>query len=178
MILMHIVCPIREQHGDFSEKLQILFSKEWSINNSMYHCATYKLWSKSFPIEAKTTDVVNVWNCIIKNTEPFMALKIDGLQLLFVFLSLSHAMLTQYFKANEELDNKVSVHPSIGNSYTESLLSCTILSRNGTECFSYNSKTGMCRRFCSCDPSDITVTETGWRLYNNLSPQWMGMYKY
>lgn len=34
----------------------------------------------------------------------------------------------------------------------------------------------MRRRYCSCDPSDMTVTESGWRLYNNLSPEWMGMY--
>lgn len=34
----------------------------------------------------------------------------------------------------------------------------------------------MCRHYCSCDPSDMTITEAGWRLYDNLSPQWMGMY--
>lgn len=105
-----------------------------------------------------------------------MALKINGLQLLFAYLPLSDAILTQNFKANEERDNKVSVHPPIGNVYSESLLSCTILSRNGSECFSFNSKTGMCRHYCSCDPSDMTITEAGWRLYDNLSPQCMGMY--
>lgn len=175
MIFMHIVCPIREQHSELLEKLHILFSKKWSINNSLYHRATYKLWSKSFPIVAKTNEV-NVWNCKNKDTGPLMALKIYGLKMPFVFLSLLHAMLTKDFKADGKLDNKVSVHPAIGNSYTESLINCTILSRNSSECFSFNSQTGMCRRYCSCDPSDMTVTDSGWRLYNNLSPEWMGMY--
>lgn len=142
----------------------------------MYHCAAYKLWTKSLQRVAKTADVVNVGNCVTNYTQPFMALKMNGLQLLFAYLPLSDAILTQYFKANEERDNKVSVHPPIGNVYSESLLSCTILSRNGSECFSFNSKTGMCRHYCSCDPSDMTINEAGWRLYDNLSPQWMGMY--
>lgn len=173
-IFMHIVCPIREQHSVFLEKLHILFSKKWSINNSLYHRATYKLWSKSFPIVAKTNEV-DVWNCKIKIRNHPWRLKLMVFNCLSYFCHYHMPCWPKILKQMESWTTKyLYIRPLA--TVTQSLINCTILSRNSSECFSFNSQTGMCRRYCSCDPSDMTVTESGWRLYNNLSPEWMGMY--
>lgn len=97
-----------------------------------------------------------------------MASVVDGLRLLFSFLSISEAMMCQQYKRNLEVDNKVSIQAPSENLHDASFATCSRSCINGCECFSFNSQTNMCRLYTystSCDPSNMTVSEAGWRSY-------------
>lgn len=93
---------------------------------------------------------------------------VDRLQLLLTFISMSQAMECQQYRANLEVDNKVSTQAPSDNLHAVSFASCSRSCINGCECFSFNSRSNMCRLYIhrsSCDPSNMTVSEAGWRSY-------------
>ena len=93
---------------------------------------------------------------------------VDGLCLLFSFLSISEAMMCQQYRVNLEVDNKVSQQAPSENLNDVSFATCSRSCINGCECFSFNAQSNMCRLYMyssSCDPSKMTVSEAGWRSY-------------
>lgn len=93
---------------------------------------------------------------------------VDGLCLLFSFLSISEAMMCQQYRVNLEVDNKVSQQAPSENLNDVSFATCSRSCIKGCECFSFNTQSNMCRFFMyssSCDPSNMTVSEAGWRSY-------------
>lgn len=99
---------------------------------------------------------------------------VNGLWLLFSFMSISEAMMCQQYRVNLEVDNKVSVQAPAENLQDVSFATCSRSCINGCECFSYNSQSKMCRLYMystSCDPSNMTVSEAGWRSYTIETPE-------
>lgn len=93
---------------------------------------------------------------------------VDGLCLLFSFLSISEAMMCQQYRVNLEVDNKVSQQAPSENLYDVSFATCSRSCIKGCECFSFNTQSNKCRLYMyssSCDPSNMTVSEAGWRSY-------------
>lgn len=93
---------------------------------------------------------------------------VNGLWLLFSFTSISEAMMCQQYRVNLEVYNKVSIQAPAENLQDVSFATCSRSCINGCECFSYNSQSKMCRLYMystSCDPSNMTVSEAGWRSY-------------
>uniref|UniRef100_K1PR98 Microfibril-associated glycoprotein 4 n=1 Tax=Magallana gigas TaxID=29159 RepID=K1PR98_MAGGI len=93
---------------------------------------------------------------------------VDGLCLLFSFLSISEAMMCQQYRVNLEVDNKVSQQAPSENLHDVSFATCSRSCITGCECFSFNTQSNMCRLYMyssSCDPSNMTVSEAGWRSY-------------
>lgn len=93
---------------------------------------------------------------------------VDRLQLLLTFISMSKAMECQQYRANLDVDNKVSSQAPSDNLHAVSFATCSRSCINGCECFSFNSQSMMCRLYMfnsSCDPSNLTVSEAGWRSY-------------
>lgn len=93
---------------------------------------------------------------------------VDGLCLLFSFLSISEAMMCQQYRVNLEVDNKVSQQAPSENLHDVSFATCSRSCIKGCECFSFNTQSNMCRLYMyssSCDPSNMTVSEAGWRSY-------------
>lgn len=93
---------------------------------------------------------------------------VDRLHLLLTLISMSKAMECQQFRANLEVDNKISTQAPSDNLHAVSFASCSRSCINGCECFSFNSRSNMCRLYIhrsSCDPSNMTVSEAGWRSY-------------
>lgn len=98
----------------------------------------------------------------------------DRLQLLLKFVIItvkSETTLSQYFQAKLEFDNLLSERTPAANVSSESILRCAIFCEKGCECFSFNLITGVCLLYDSCYPFGMTVNETGWRLFVNLSNQ-------
>lgn len=93
---------------------------------------------------------------------------VNGLRMLFSFLSISNAMVCQQYSVNLEVDNKVSKHAPLESLRNVSFGTCSRSFINGCECFSYNSQSKMCKLYTfdnSCNPSYMTVSEAGWRSY-------------
>lgn len=88
--------------------------------------------------------------------------------LLFTFLSFSVAVLSQYYEANLEFDNKVPILEPIDNKNADSLVRCAMLCGSGCKCFSFNHYTGMCRSYNSCHILNMT-SEAGWQFYRSPS---------
>lgn len=100
-----------------------------------------------------------------------MASKIDLINLMYIFLSMSEALVSKHYQENLDLENKLSIHSPVDTQHSKSLLRCACFSVTcyGCNCISFNSQTEMCRLYLSCDPSDGTVAEDGWRSYSNSS---------
>nr|XP_019922925.2 ficolin-2 [Crassostrea gigas] len=93
---------------------------------------------------------------------------VDGIRMVFLFLSISEAMMCQQYRANLEVDNKVYIQAPSENLHDVSFATCSRSCINGCECFSFNAQSNMCRLYMyssSCDPSKMTVSEAGWRSY-------------
>lgn len=98
----------------------------------------------------------------------------DRLQLLLKFVIITvkpETSLSQYFQAKLEFDNFLAERTPAANVSSESILRCAIFCEKGCECFSFNLITGVCLLYDSCYPFGMTVNETGWRLFVNLSNQ-------
>lgn len=95
----------------------------------------------------------------------------DRLNWLCLFVSMSKALVSEHYLANIDLDNKLSIHPPAANRNSKSTLRCACIcvTCNGCNCFSLNSQAELGRLYFSCDPSDGTVDEDGWRFYSNTS---------
>lgn len=102
-----------------------------------------------------------------------MASKVDRINLMYIFLSMSEALVSKHYQENLHLENKLSIHPPVDSHHSKSILRCACfcVTCNGCNCFSFNSQAEMCRLYLSCDPSDGTVAEDGWRSYSNTSLQ-------
>lgn len=95
---------------------------------------------------------------------------------LFLFLSLSEAfMITRHFKANQEFNNKLLMHTLLESRHVGSLIRCASLCDNRCRCLNFNSLSGMCRLYSSCDPSDTTISEAGWTYFTELTSQLVGI---
>ncbi|XP_048751283.2 perlucin-like protein [Ostrea edulis] len=61
------------------------------------------------------------------------------------------------------LDNKVSNVSLTAKHHSESLTQCSAICGGLCACFGFHSHLKNCRVHQSCDPSDMTIDETGWR---------------
>lgn len=102
-----------------------------------------------------------------------MASKVGPINLMYIFLSMSEALVSKHYQENLDLENKLSIHPPVDSHHSKSILRCACfcVTCNGCNCFSFNPQTEMCRLYLSCDPSDGTVAEEGWISYSNSSLQ-------
>lgn len=102
-----------------------------------------------------------------------MASTADRIHLLYIFFSLSEALVSKHYQENSDLENKLSIHPPVDSQHSKSVLRCACfcVRFNECNCFSFNPQTEMCRLYLSCDPSDGTVDGEGWRSYSNRSLQ-------
>lgn len=100
-----------------------------------------------------------------------MASKVGRINLVYIFLSLSEALVSKLYRENLDLENKLSIHPPVDSHHSKSILRCACfcVTCNGCSCFSFNSQAKMCRLYLSCDDSDGTVAGEGWRSYSNSS---------
>lgn len=96
-----------------------------------------------------------------------MKFNVLNLILLFTFLSFSVAVLSKYYEANLEFDNKFSILEPIDSKNGDSLARCAMFCGSGCKCLSFNHYAGMCRSYNSCHILNMT-SEAGWQLY--LSP--------
>lgn len=94
-----------------------------------------------------------------------MLIDFDQVQLLFLFLSVSEAIEPKLYSANFESDNKASMYTPSDTLSAASLSMCASMCGNRCQCFSFNSQTKMCRLHSSCNPDNVTVSDTEWRSY-------------
>lgn len=100
-----------------------------------------------------------------------MLFKNHRVYFLFLFLSLSKAFITRHFKAKQELSNKLLMHTLLESRRVGSIIRCASLCDNRCHCFNFNSLSGICRLYSSCDLSDATTSEAGWTYFTELTPQ-------
>lgn len=105
-----------------------------------------------------------------------MLFKNHRVYFLFLFLSLSKAFINRHFKAKQELSNKLLMHTLLESRRVGSIIRCASLCDNRCHCFNFNSLSGICRLYSSCDLSDATTSEAGWIYFTELTPQPEGMY--
>lgn len=98
------------------------------------------------------------WRTPVRNFN--MASKINRINLVYIFLSMSEALVSKHYQENLDLENKLSIHPPVDSHHSQSILRCACfcVTCNGCNCFSFNSQTEMCRLYISCDPSDGTCS--------------------
>uniref|UniRef100_A0A8W8JPL1 Fibrinogen C-terminal domain-containing protein n=1 Tax=Magallana gigas TaxID=29159 RepID=A0A8W8JPL1_MAGGI len=100
-----------------------------------------------------------------------MATYVDRVQLLFLFLSVSEAIVSQLYTVNFEFDSKAPMYTPSDTLPAASLPICASVCGNRCKCFSYNSQTKMCRLHSSCDTTNMTVRNTEWRSYTTPTMQ-------
>lgn len=111
-----------------------------------------------------------------------MLFEIRRVHFVYLFLSLSEAFITSHFNANEELSNTLLMHTLLESRRVGSDIRCAILCDNRCHCLNFNSLSGMCLLYSSCDLSDATISEAGWTYFTKLTkltkitPQFLGMY--
>lgn len=94
-----------------------------------------------------------------------MLIGVTRVQVLFLFLSVSEALVSKLYTASSENDNKASLHTPSNTLPAASLSICACLCGDSCKCFSFNSETKMCRLHSSCATQNMTVSDTGWRSY-------------
>lgn len=94
-----------------------------------------------------------------------MASSVSGFLLFFTFMSLLVGLMSQYYKAYLEFENKLSIIKPIYDKHADSNGMCATFCGFGCKCFNFHLQTGMCRTYNSCNALYMTVNETGWRLY-------------
>lgn len=105
-----------------------------------------------------------------------MASYVGGFLLLFTLMYLLVVLMSQSYKANLEFDNKLPTLKPIHIKHADSLAMCASFCGFGCKCFNFNLQTGMCRPYNSCNALDMTVDETGWRLYVDQTVNTNGEY--
>lgn len=129
------------------------------LKRCMGHCSEY--WQTRYRIQV---------------TEQIMATYVDRVQLLFLFLSVSEAIVSQLYTVNFEFDSKAPMYTPSDTLPAASLPICASVCGNRCKCFSYNSQTKMCRLHSSCDTTNMTVRNTEWRSYTTPTMQLKGMW--
>lgn len=94
-----------------------------------------------------------------------MLIGVTRVQVLFLSLSVSGALVSKLYTASSENDNKALLHTPSNTLPAASLSICACLCGDICKCFSFNSQTKMCRLHSSCDTQNMTVSDTGWRSY-------------
>lgn len=105
-----------------------------------------------------------------------MAIDVDRVQLLCLFLSVSEAFVSKLYTVNFEYDSKASMHTPSDTLPAASLPICASMCGNRCQCFSFNSQTKMCRLHSSCNPDNMTVSNTEWKSYTNPTMRPKGMW--
>lgn len=98
-----------------------------------------------------------------------MLLDFDRFPMIVFFVSLSEVFMSQYYKADLDVDDKLSAIAPLRNTETYSLVHCAMMCGEDCRSFSFNWQTMMCRLHGSYDPSTMTVNVKGWRTYANQS---------
>lgn len=106
-----------------------------------------------------------------------MLIGVTRVQVLFLFLSVSEALVSKLYTASSENDNKASLHTPSNTLPAASLSICACLCGDSCKCFSFNSETKMCRLHSSCATQNMTVSDTGWRSYTIRPKDCKDLYK-
>ena len=72
----------------------------------------------------------------------------------------------QRYTVDPDLDNKVSTTSLLATHPSLSLTECSAMCNGVCSCFGFNPIRKECRIHQTCDPSEITTEETGWRYYS------------
>jgi hypothetical protein len=89
----------------------------------------------------------------------------------FAVWSLTKAEVkTENYNRDPSLDNKVSDNQPLAEHPAASVAVCTAVCNGVCACFGFNPQQKKCQIHPSCDLSDMTTDEAGWRYY---SPQGM-----
>lgn len=96
--------------------------------------------------------------------------------LMTISLSRMVAMSSKTYEAKLELFNKVSIYEPLETKHTGSLLGCSILCDTGCHCFNINLQTDTYLLYNSCNPTHMTVSESGWRFFTDSSLEPIGEY--
>lgn len=77
--------------------------------------------------------------------------------------------ISKVYEANPNVYNTMSTNEPLRLKKTDSLLMCSVLCVNGYNCFNFNIQTRTCVLYNSCNSSDMTVSESGCRLFTDIS---------
>lgn len=86
--------------------------------------------------------------------------------LLTICLPSVDTAISKVYEANPDLYNTKSTNEPLSFKQTDSLLLCSKLYVNGYNCFNFNIQTGTCLLYNSCNSSNMTVSESGWRFFH------------
>jgi hypothetical protein len=75
-------------------------------------------------------------------------------------------IISQRFKVDPILDNKVSNISVLEEHRSQSLSECANECGDRCSCFGFNVQERRCRIHQTCDPAHMTTKETGWRYYS------------
>lgn len=89
--------------------------------------------------------------------------------LLFLFLSLLEAMVSEDYITIPTLENKAIPDPLFGSRHSDSISVCAMFCVDSCRYFSFNFQTKMCRHYCQWNSRNHTNTESGWRTYKKTS---------
>lgn len=98
--------------------------------------------------------------------------------LLTICLPSVDSAISKVYEANPDVYNyyTMSTNEPLSFKQTDSLLMCSVLCVNGYNCFNFNIQTGTCLLYNSCNSSDMTVSESGWRFFTDISLEQEGKY--
>lgn len=83
---------------------------------------------------------------------------------------------SKVYDANPDLYNTKSTNEPLSFKQTDSLQLCSMPCVNEYNCFNFNIQTGTCLLYNSCNSSDMTVSESGWRFFTDISLKQEGKY--
>jgi hypothetical protein len=82
-----------------------------------------------------------------------------------IFCRLSKAgVISRYYTMEPSFD-KLSNTNLKSEQHSKSYIECAVMCGQLCCCFGFNPREQKCRLYQSCDPSDMTIDETGWRLF-------------
>lgn len=84
--------------------------------------------------------------------------------------------ISKVYEANPNVYNTMSTNEPLRLKQTDSTLMCSVLCVNGYNCFNFNIQTRTCVLYNSCNSSDMTVSESGCRLFTDISLEQEGKY--
>lgn len=96
--------------------------------------------------------------------------------LLTICLPSVDTAISKVYEANPDLYNTKSTNEPLSFKQTDSLLLCSKLYVSGYNCFNFNIQTGTCLLYNSCNSSNMTVSESGWRFFTDVSLEQEGEY--
>ena len=100
---------------------------------------------------------------------PTMLIDFDRFSVIVLLVSRSEVFMSQYYKADLNVDDKLSAIAPLNNTDIDSHIRCATLWVEDCITFSFNWQRMMCRLHGSYDPSTMTVNVKGWRTYANQS---------